>query len=35
MVGMHVADDDRVQLIGRVAAEELGNRSGAGVEHDP
>ena len=35
MVGVHVADDDRVQLIGRIAAEELGNRSGAGVEHDP
>src|SRR5439155_748518 len=35
MVGVHVADDDRVQLIRRVAAEQLGHRSGAGVEHDP
>ncbi len=34
VVGVHVADDHRVQLVRRVAAQQLGHDPWAGVEHD-
>ena len=35
MIGVHVADHDRVELVGVVAAQELGDHAGTDVDQHP